>query len=122
VAGQKDILLIAEGEGTCLSLDSSGNQRQKKGPRRGGEAWGAVSGTKWVPGRLCRAEWGVQAIYVGLNLHSEARAFLASDGAENPIGFFVASSLHHWKALELARATARPTVCVQFSILLHNLL
>jgi len=45
---------------------------------------------------------------------SEARAFVASDGAENPIGLLLARSLHHSRALELARATPRPTVRVHF--------
>ena len=74
-----------------------------------------------MPDRLCRAEWGVQAMYLGLNLPSEARAFVASDGAENPIGLLLARSLHHSRALELARATPRPTVRVHFSIFLKNL-
>ena len=87
VAGQKEIMLSAGGVGTFLSPDSSGNRPQRKVPRRGGEAWGTFGGTKRVPDRLCRAEWGVQAMYLGLNLPS-ARAFLASDGAENPIGLF----------------------------------
>jgi len=86
VAGQKDIVLSAGDVGICLSLDSIGNWPQRKVPRRGTGGMGDLCGMKRVPDCLYRAEWGVQAVYSGQLFPSEACAFLASDGAENPIG------------------------------------